>query len=145
MHERGHQMVTEFVHHQPSVTKYKLCHAEKDEHMKERTFFLWLIENMFLMKQPEAEPSQQNTFIPQGQNRGDLIRSVESYRDTGRAGWGPARWPTERAAEALAPALPLSVRHADCLRHLRLLCESPPGKQKAKIFSDTNSCLDSVL
>lgn len=119
-HEQGHQMVMEFVHHQPLVTKYKICYAEKGEHMKESTFSLF--------------------------GGGDLMRSVESYRDTGRSGWGPARWPTERAAEALAPDLPSSVRHADYPRHRRLLCESPPGKQKDRDFQwRPGSCLDSVL
>lgn len=53
-----------------------------------------------------------------------------SYRGTGRAGWGLARWPTERAAEALAPDPPSSVRHAVHPRCCRLLCESPPGTQR---------------
>lgn len=62
-----------YVHYWPLVTKYKICSAEKGEHMKD-FFFVLLVSDRktILMKQHEAEPLQQNTFIPQGQNQGDL-------------------------------------------------------------------------
>lgn len=53
-----------------------------------------------------------------------------SYLGTGRAGWGRARWLTERAAEALTPDPPSSVRHASCPRCHCLLCVIPPEEER---------------
>jgi len=50
-----------------------------------------------------------------------------SYHGKGQAGWGPARWPTELAAEEPTPDQPSNVLHASCCH---LLCESPPGEQR---------------
>lgn len=75
-----------------------------------------------------------------------LYECAGSHHGTGQAGWGPARWLTEPAAEAPAPDPPSNVLHANRPRCCRLLCESPPGEQRGKAWGrvSTNSCSDSV-
>lgn len=101
-----------------------------------------LHERQILLLLQEKEPKK--TRLCWG---GDPPSASGTHRGTGPAGWGPAKWLTELAAEAPTPGPPSSVLRANC-RHL--LCESPPGTQTAGRESawaaagQTNRCSRSV-